>query len=78
MDGLIRKIVIGPNPKAGMAYYIGMRAGSGEVSAIILDDELLYKKSIKRYLVYIERDGSSMLWKSVEDMPCLIEFDLNF
>ncbi len=78
MDGLIRKIVIGPNPKEGMAYYIGMRAGSGEVSAIILDDELLYRKSIKRYLVYIEREGSSMLWKSVEDMPCLIEFDLNF
>ena len=78
MDGLIKKIVIGPNPKEGMAYYIGMRAGSGEVSAIILDDELLYRKSIKRYLVYIEREGSSMLWKSVEDMPCLIEFDLNF
>ena len=78
MEGLIRKIVVGKDPKNGMAYYIGMRAGSGEVSAIILDDELLYRKSIKRYLVYIEREGSSMLWKSVEDMPCLIEFDLNF
>jgi len=78
MDGLIRKIVIGPNPKEGMAYYIGMRAGSGEVSAIILDDELLFRKSIKRYLVYVEKDGSPMLWKSVEEMPCLIEFDLNF
>ena len=78
MDGLIRKIVIGPNPKEGMAYYVGMRAGSGSVTAIILDDELLYKKSIRRYLVYIERDKSSMLWKIVEDMPCLIEFDLNF
>jgi len=78
MDGLIRKIVIGPNPKEGMAYYIGMRAGKGQVSAIILDDDLLYRKSIKRYLVYTETDGSSMLWKSIEDMPCLIEFDLNF
>ena len=41
MDGLIRKIVIGPSPKEGMAYYIGMRAGKGQVSAIILDDDLL-------------------------------------
>lgn len=78
MEGLIRKIVIGPNPKEGMAYYVGMRAGNGLVSAIVLDDELLFKKSIKRYLVYIERNGSTMLWKSVEDMPCIIEFDLNF
>lgn len=78
MEGLIRKIVIGQNPKEGMAYYIGMRAGDGSVSAIILDDELLYRKSIKRYLIYIERDGSSMLWKSIDEMPCIIEFDLNF
>jgi hypothetical protein len=28
--------------------------------------------------VYIERDGSTMLWKSVEEMPCIVEFDLNF
>ena len=27
MEGLIRKIVIGQDPKNGMAYYIGMRAG---------------------------------------------------
>ena len=29
MEGLIRKIVIGKEPKDGMAYYIGMRAGRG-------------------------------------------------
>jgi hypothetical protein len=32
MEGLIRKIVLGQNPKDAMAYYVGMRAGSGEVN----------------------------------------------
>ena len=29
MDGLIRKIIIGRDPKDAMAYYVGMRAGGG-------------------------------------------------
>ena len=29
MEGLIRKIIIGRDPKDGMAYYVGMKAGSG-------------------------------------------------
>jgi len=78
MDGLIRKIVIGRDPKDAMAYYVGMRAGSGEVSTIILDDEHLYRHSKKRYLIYIEKDDSQVLWKSVDEMPCIIEYDCNF
>ena len=39
MDGLIRKIVVGRDPKNGMAYYIGMRAGHGEISAIVEDEQ---------------------------------------
>ena len=39
-----------------MAYYVGMRAGSGEVSAIVLDDEHLHRYSKKRYLVYIQNN----------------------
>ena len=42
MDGVIRKIVIGRDPKDAMAYFVGMRAGSGQVSAIVLDDEHLF------------------------------------
>ncbi len=38
MEGLIRKIVVGRDPKNGMAYYVGMRAGTGKVSAIVLDE----------------------------------------
>jgi len=78
MDGVIRKIVIGRDPKDAMAYFVGMRAGSGKVSAIVLDDEHLFRYSKKRYLVYIQNDDGQTLWKSIDDMPCILEYDLNF
>ena len=78
MNGLIRKIIIGQDPKDGMAYYIGMRAGDGKISAIILDGEFLHKYGSKRYFVYIENEEGTNLWKSIEDMPCIVEYDLNF
>ena len=78
MEGLIRKIVVGKDPKNGMAYYIGMRAGKGNVSAIVMDDQHLYRFQKKRYLIYIEEEDSTMPWKSIDSMPCMIEFDLNF
>ena len=37
-EGYVRKIVIGHDPKNGMAYYIGMRAGDGNVSAGEIDN----------------------------------------
>ena len=76
--GLIRKIIIGRDPKDAMAYFVGMRAGGGEVSAIVMDEEHLITCSRKRYLEYLEQDGSQVLWKSVDEMPCIIEYDCNF
>lgn len=79
MENVIRKIVIGKNPKDAMAYYLGMKAGDKKVSAIIIDESFLHRFSIKRYLIYLqEEDGSQVLWKAVDDMPCIIEFDCNF
>ena len=54
MDGVIRKIVIGKDPKDAMAYYIGMRAGRGEVSAIVHDEKYLHRYGKSRYLIYLE------------------------
>jgi hypothetical protein len=78
MDGLIRKLVVGKDPKNGMAYFVGMRAGEGKVSAIIQDESYLHKFGKCRYLVYTEREEGTDLWKAIDDMPCLIEFDLDF
>lgn len=44
---MIRKIIIGRDPKDAMAYYVGMRAGAGKVVAITEDEAHLYKYSKK-------------------------------
>jgi len=76
---IIRKIIIGTDPKDAMAYYLGMRAGGGTVCAIVLDGEHLARYSMKRYLVYIEIDTEgTMLWKSIDSMPCIVEYDCRF
>lgn len=79
MEGLIRKIVIGQNPKDGMAYYVGMKLKSGaEVAAIALDAEMLHRYAIRRYVVYVNEEGNNKIWKAIDEMPCVIEYDLNF
>ena len=78
MDGVIIKIVFGKDPKDAMAYYLGMRAGRGEVSAIIHDEKHLHRYGKNRYLIYLLDDDSQTLWKSIDDMPCMLEFDCNF
>ena len=79
MEGLIRKIVVGRDPKDAMAYYVGMRAGTGKVSTIVDDERYLHKHGKNRYLVYLEdEDGVQTLWKAVDGMPCMLEFDCNF
>ena len=73
---MIRKIVIGRDPKDAMAYYVGMRAGAGKVSAIVEDEAHLHRFSKKRYLIYIENEEGTILWKSVDSMPCIVEYDI--
>jgi len=75
---MIRKIIIGRDPKDAMAYYIGMRAGTGKVSAIIRDEMYLAKYKLLRYLIYIENEEGTMAWKAVDNMPCIVEYDLKF
>ncbi len=76
---MIRKIIIGENPLKAMAYYIGQRAGESIVDTIILDEKYLHKYGKTQYLIYIKhpKDGV-MLWKSVLDMPVLLEYDCDF
>jgi len=76
---MIRKIIIGVDPLKAMAYYVGQKTGDSKVDAIILDDAYLHKYKEKRYLVYIKHPKNGvMLWKSVENVPVLIEYDLEF
>jgi hypothetical protein len=79
MNGLIRKIIIGESPKNAMAYYVGMDAGRNKVSAIVYDEAHLVRYHKNRYIVYVETETKEQLmWKVVDEMPTIIEFDLNF
>jgi hypothetical protein len=79
MNGLIRKIIAGQNPKNAMAYVVGMDAGRNKVSTIVFDEEHLVRYKKHRYLIYVvNEEKEQLLWKVVEDLPVIIEFDLNF
>lgn len=76
---LIRKIIIGQNPKDAMAYYIGMTVGNSRIDAIIQDDEALVRYQIRRYRIYInDPEEGTMLWKDIVGMPVVIEYDCRF
>ena len=77
-EGIIRKIVIGRDPKNAMAYFIGMKAGGRPISYIVPDGEMLHAHHKMRYLIYVEDNGAHALWKVIEDMPCIIEYNLDF
>ena len=72
---MIRKIVIGLNPKDAMAYYIGMNAGDGKIVAI--------EKNFSEFgdvviLIFIQTEQGTSLWKEVMGMPIIIEYDCKF
>jgi len=75
---IIRKVVVGPNPKDAMAYYVGMKAGRGQVSHIAEDEKALFKHNIRRYHVFLRDDDSTYIWKTIENQPVLIEYDCDF
>ena len=49
------------------------------VDSIILDERALSQHGVKRYLVYLSHPNDGiMLWKTIDNMPCLIEHDCEF
>ena len=76
-EGYVRKIVIGKTRRT-VWHTMSARAGEGKVSAIVLDTEFLHKFGRVRYLIYVNTDEETALWKSVNEMPTIIEYDLNF
>ena len=76
---LIRKISVGQNPNDAMAYFVGQKTGDSVVDSIIQDERALALHGIRRYLVYIyNSEKGTMLWKTIDEMPCLIEHDCDF
>ncbi len=75
---LIRKIIAGNDPLKALAYYVGQKAGDGEINSIILDGQHLHNHGERRYLIYLKKENGIMLWKSIEGMPTIVEYDCNF
>lgn len=76
---IIRKIIIGRDPKNALAYVLGMKAGSGVVSGIMHDDRALHTYGINRYVIYIFQEGEgNIMWKTIDNMPVIVEYDCNF
>jgi hypothetical protein len=76
---LIRKIIVGQNPKDAMAYYVGMKIGNAVVDAIVFDEEGAVRYNIRRYRIYInDPEEGTMLWKDIEGMPTVVEYDCRF
>ena len=79
MNGLIRKIVAGRDPKKdGMAYYVGMSVGRGNICSIVFDQDSFDMYGVTKYVIYVQEPESQVAWKTIENMPCIIEYDLAF
>lgn len=78
--GIIRKITIG-DLKDGITYKVGqsMMAGQITIRSIIHDVDFLEKAGINRYDIYVSQGEVrySRLWKTFENMPVSIEYDIS-
>jgi hypothetical protein len=75
--GIIRKISVG-DVKEGITYKLGQPQLGGRL--IIAGIERDVEDSlVNRYEIFVYEDGSrhARLWKSFEDMPVAVEYDIS-
>jgi|Laugresbdmm110dd_1035094.scaffolds.fasta_scaffold25041_3 hypothetical protein len=78
--GIIRKIVVGHNPKdEGMAFVVGNKFGDKLITDIVEDINQFHIFGKVRFLIYVKINGRGehMLWKSLDGVPVTIEYDLS-
>lgn len=78
--GIIRKIVVGSNPKnEGMSYQVNYPIGSLFVTEIIEDVNHFHLFGRIRFLIYVKKPNEdySILWKALEGVPVTIEYDIS-
>lgn len=79
----IRKISIGVNYPDGVMHYqvgkkIKLQNTSFEIISIEKRDNFLGLKSSSVYDIYVSDGDGAVLWKTIEDMPVVIENNVNF
>ena len=78
--GVIRKIVVGHNPKdEGMAFVVGNRLGDKIITDIVEDINQFHIFGKVRFLIYVKINGKGepLLWKGLDGVPVTIEYDLS-
>lgn len=71
---IIRKITCGSDPLNAMVFVLG----KNNVVCIEYDDRCFHKTNKDRFHVYIEKNSETFLWKTITDLPTIIEYDCNF
>jgi len=76
----IRKIIAGVDPLKAMAFVVGQSvAGNAEITNIELDERELIKNNVRQYVIWIQKEnGESFIWKTITNMPVIVEYDCNF
>lgn len=70
---IIRKIVIGDDPKDGMAFLVGGIGGKNHHIANIVRDKMV----LNTFHIYVSDGESQKRWKEVSG-NYIVEFDLDF
>jgi|DEB0MinimDraft_10_1074344.scaffolds.fasta_scaffold338211_1 hypothetical protein len=74
---LIRKISIN-DPKEGISYVVGRQVGRNiTVTDIVFDPDFHAEYGIPRYHIFADNGIKNGLWKTIENIPVLIEYDLD-
>lgn len=76
--GTIRKLIVGTDPKNGMAFEVGKEFNTPEgilkITEIVEDQSHYYFFGNVRYLVYVDKpDKSNCVWKYFERMSVCVE-----
>jgi hypothetical protein len=78
--GIIRKVIVGDNPKSeGMSYQVGHPMGNLFVTEILEDVNHFHIFGRIRFLIYVRKpnESASILWKALEGVPLTIEYDIS-
>jgi len=75
----IRKIIAGIDPLKAMAFVVGQKVNdTAVVSNIELDDRHFTKYGSRQYNIWIDKSGELFVWKTISDMPTIVEYDCDF
>jgi hypothetical protein len=79
----IRKIICGTDPLKALVFLVGKRlTNDTEISSIEYNEYHQHKYGAHRYDVFIQKESGNstevFLWKTIIDVPAIIEYDCDF